>query len=227
MPWARPPTARSSSTGAPTTGCRARPRSARHPGWRPCSTTRRVRAWVTGGGNRHLSVPRGLMPVVARAAPPGQPRRRVGLDVDPRRATGAPAVEERVAALDPADRDEMVELPRGAQPAHPRPAVRAARAALGRGARRRRVARGRWAAASRAQSGIPTLAGIAVDLRRRGEGWGAAVTAHLTRLAVARSGACALGMFADNDVARAALPPAGLHDRNGVDLALVRRLTCA
>ena len=24
-----------------------------------------VRGWVTGGGNRHLSVPRGLMPVVA------------------------------------------------------------------------------------------------------------------------------------------------------------------
>ena len=37
---------------------------------------------------------------------------------------------------------------------------------------------------------------------RRGEGWGAAVTAHLTRLAVAETGACALGMFADNDVAR-------------------------
>jgi len=38
--------------------------------------------------------------------------------------------------------------------------------------------------------------------RRRGAGWGAAVTAHLTRLAVAEVGACALGMFADNDVAR-------------------------
>ena len=50
--------------------------------------------------------------------------------------------------------------------------------------------------------GTPTLAGIAVALHRRGEGWGAAVTAHLTRVAVEATGACALGMFADNDVAR-------------------------
>ena len=64
----------------------------------------------------------------------------------------------------------------------------------------------RWspsAAASRAPAGTP-------DPRRHrrrapadgAQGWGAAVTAHLTRLAVAEVGACALGMFADNDVAR-------------------------
>ena len=35
-----PPTAPSSSTAAPTTGCRGRRPSARHPAWRPCSTTR-------------------------------------------------------------------------------------------------------------------------------------------------------------------------------------------
>ncbi len=52
------------------------------------------------------------------------------------------------------------------------------------------------------QGGTPTLAGIAVGTARRGQGWGAAVTAHLTRLAVRESGACALGMFADNDAAR-------------------------
>ena len=60
-------------------------------------------------------------------------------------------------------------------------------------------------------AGTPTLAGIAVETGRRGAGWGAAVTAHLTRLAVAEVGACALGMFADNDVARAALPAAGVR----------------
>ena len=38
-------------------------------------------------------------------------------------------------------------------------------------------------------AGTPTLAGIATDTDRRGEGWGAAVTAHLTRLAVADAGA--------------------------------------
>ena len=51
-------------------------------------------------------------------------------------------------------------------------------------------------------AGIPTLAGIATAADRRGAGWGAAITAHLTRIAVAEAGACALGMFADNDVAR-------------------------
>jgi ribosomal protein S18 acetylase RimI-like enzyme len=51
-------------------------------------------------------------------------------------------------------------------------------------------------------AGTPTLAGIAVATDRRGEGWGAAVTARLTRLAVDEVGGCALGMYADNDVAR-------------------------
>ena len=51
-------------------------------------------------------------------------------------------------------------------------------------------------------AGTPTLAGIAVAPTGAAQGWGAAVTAHLTRLAVDEVGACALGMFADNDVAR-------------------------
>ena len=53
-----------------------------------------------------------------------------------------------------------------------------------------------------ATSGIPVLAGIAVDPARRGEGYGAAITAYLTRKAVATFGACTLGMFADNVTAR-------------------------
>ncbi|MGL4175090.1 MAG: GNAT family N-acetyltransferase [Dermatophilaceae bacterium] len=46
------------------------------------------------------------------------------------------------------------------------------------------------------------LAGIAVDPAHRGRGLGAAVTAYPTRRAVADTGACALGMFADSVGAR-------------------------
>lgn len=53
-----------------------------------------------------------------------------------------------------------------------------------------------------ATSGVPVLAGIAVDPARRGEGYGAAITAYLTREAVSAFGACTLGMFADNITAR-------------------------
>lgn len=53
-----------------------------------------------------------------------------------------------------------------------------------------------------ATSGIPCLAGIAVDPARRGQGYGAAITAYLTREAVSAFGACTLGMFADNLTAR-------------------------
>lgn len=53
-----------------------------------------------------------------------------------------------------------------------------------------------------ATSGVPVLAGIAVEPSRRGEGYGAAITAYLTREAVSAFGACTLGMFADNVTAR-------------------------
>lgn len=42
------------------------------------------------------------------------------------------------------------------------------------------------------------LAGIVVDDAHRGRGWGAAVTAALTRAAVTREGVCTLGVYADN-----------------------------
>ena len=52
-------------------------------------------------------------------------------------------------------------------------------------------------------AGTPTLAGIAVAEDQRGRGWGAAVDGPpRPRIAVAETGACALGMFADNDTAR-------------------------
>lgn len=61
------------------------------------------------------------------------------------------------------------------------------------------LACGSW---DHAVSGLPFLAGIAVDPQRRGEGYGAAITAYLTRAAIDLFGACTLGMFADNVTAR-------------------------
>jgi ribosomal protein S18 acetylase RimI-like enzyme len=52
-------------------------------------------------------------------------------------------------------------------------------------------------------AGTPHLAGITVDPALRGRGLGAAVTAYLTTEGVERTGVCTLGMYADNDRARA------------------------
>jgi GNAT superfamily N-acetyltransferase len=51
-------------------------------------------------------------------------------------------------------------------------------------------------------AGFPVLAGITVEPACRGTGLGVAVTAHLTRAAVAVAGVCTLGLYSDNDVAR-------------------------
>jgi len=51
-------------------------------------------------------------------------------------------------------------------------------------------------------AGIPELSGITVASEQRGHGWGAAVTAALTRRAISEVGMCALGMYSDNDRAR-------------------------
>lgn len=51
-------------------------------------------------------------------------------------------------------------------------------------------------------AGFPLLVGITVHADERGSGLGLAVTAHLTRAAVADEGVCTLGMYSDNDVAR-------------------------
>jgi ribosomal protein S18 acetylase RimI-like enzyme len=51
-------------------------------------------------------------------------------------------------------------------------------------------------------AGFPALAGITVHPTSRGTGLGVAVTAHLTRAAVADAGVCTLGLYSDNDVAR-------------------------
>ncbi|OYN91227.1 GNAT family N-acetyltransferase [Parenemella sanctibonifatiensis] len=51
-------------------------------------------------------------------------------------------------------------------------------------------------------SGAPHLAGIVVAADLRGRGLGAAITAHLTRAAIAGAGVSTLGMYSDNAAAR-------------------------
>ncbi|WP_109471504.1 GNAT family N-acetyltransferase [Ornithinimicrobium cavernae] len=65
------------------------------------------------------------------------------------------------------------------------------------------------------ESGAPHLAGIVTHAEHRGRGLGRAVTAGLTRHAVAEHGVCTLGMYSDNPPARA------------VYLALGYRTACA
>lgn len=160
-----------------------------------------VRTWVTGGGNRHLSVPRGLSGVVEDRLDLGTR----GGEWDWMWTRAAPPVvpgEEHVVALDPSTRDEAEEFLTAHSPrTHGQPFARAAQRWVGV----RDTATGALVAVGGSEpsaGGTPTLAGIAVATDRRGQGWGAAVSAHLTRSAVAETGACALGMFADNDVAR-------------------------
>ena len=159
-----------------------------------------VRSWVVGGGNRHLSVPRGLMPVAQERLDLGDR----GGEWDwmwTRTEPGEVLLEERVEGLHPSDRDEMVDFLEVHSPrTHGQPFARPAQHWVGvRDDDGALVALG---CSEPCQSGTPTLAGIAVATDSRGKGWGAAVTAHLTRAAVRDTGACALGMFADNDVAR-------------------------
>ncbi len=57
-------------------------------------------------------------------------------------------------------------------------------------------------AVHRTGAGAPHLTGIVTHPDARGRGYGAAVTAALTRHAVASDGVCTLGMYSGNDVAR-------------------------
>ncbi|WP_158607714.1 GNAT family N-acetyltransferase [Flexivirga caeni] len=65
----------------------------------------------------------------------------------------------------------------------------------------------------RTDGGTPHLAGIVVHPSARGRGLGAALTAALTRHAIRTDGVCTLGMYADNDPARA------VYDRLGFTVA--------
>jgi predicted GNAT family acetyltransferase len=52
------------------------------------------------------------------------------------------------------------------------------------------------------RAGYPILSGITVHPSHRGMGLGRAVTAYLTRAAVATAGVCTLSLYSDNEVAR-------------------------
>ncbi len=160
-----------------------------------------VRAWVTRAPNRYLSVPRGTMPVVLARLDLGTR----GGEWDWMWTDRPPPVvpgEVAVAPLDPAARQEAEDFLAAHSPrTHGQPFARPGQhwVAVRDEGSGHLVAIG---GSEPSQAGTPTLAGIAVASDRRGQGWGAAVTAHLTRRAVAEHGACALGMFADNLGAR-------------------------
>ncbi len=199
------------AVGSPTDGAVAFHRRSDHgvPGTAALGTTSglatllddaEVRAWVAGEGKRHLSVPRGSIGVVAERLELGTR----GGDWDwlwTRDAPPAVAGEEHVRPLDPARREDVVRFLDDHSPrTHGQPFARPDQHWVGvHGPEGVLVAVG---CSEPSEGGTPTLAGIAVATDRRGEGWGAAVTAHLTRLAVEATGACALGMFADNGTAR-------------------------
>ncbi|MDF8264182.1 GNAT family N-acetyltransferase [Luteipulveratus flavus] len=65
------------------------------------------------------------------------------------------------------------------------------------------------AAVHRTSGGAQHLTGIVVHPHHRGRRLGLAMTAHLTRRAVRMDGVCTLGMYSDNDRARALYPGLG------------------
>ncbi len=161
---------------------------------------RRVQEWFRDSGAQHLSAPREHQPVVARHLDLGDR----GGDWDWMWTTTAPPVVPGEDAVVTLGRDRAGELtaflaehsPR----THGQPFARPGQWWVGvRDAGGRLLACG---ASEPSEAGTPTLAGIATDSRLRRGGLGTAVTAHLARAAVTGHGACALGMYADNEVAR-------------------------
>ncbi|MGL5930891.1 MAG: GNAT family N-acetyltransferase [Dermatophilaceae bacterium] len=160
-----------------------------------------VRTWLRHSDVRHVSAPRESFDAV-RPHLPFDPDRSGDWDwMWTRTPPPELAAEDRVRVLGPSTRDELLDFLRRASPrTHGQPFARTGQVWVGI-----RTDRGRLVAcggSEASEAGTPVLAGIAVDPARRGQGLGAAVTAYLTRRAVADTGTCALGMFADNVVAR-------------------------
>ncbi len=160
----------------------------------------RVREWFRASGAQHLSAPREHQHLVQRHLDLGER----GGDWDWMWTRTAPPHvpgEERVLPLSPADREEAAAFLAAESPrTHGQPFARSGQVWVGvRDGDGALVACG---GSEPSSAGTPTLAGIAVAGHLRRGGLGAAVSAHLTRLAVEEVGACALGMFADNSAAR-------------------------
>lgn len=162
-------------------------------------TDPRVQHWFASGGFRHLGRPVALDDLVERHLPVGP----VAGDWEwmwTRTPPPPTPGEDRVRPIDPADRPELEALLAAASPrTHGQPFARPGQRWVGVRDAGRLVACG---VSEPSTAGTPTLAGIAVVAEARRTGLGAAVTAALTRDAVARTGACALGMFSDNAGAR-------------------------
>ncbi|MBR7742106.1 GNAT family N-acetyltransferase [Phycicoccus sp. BSK3Z-2] len=172
---------------------------------------RAVLDWFATGDFHHLGRPRALHDLVERLVPLGDR----GGDWDWMWTTTPPPHvdgEERVLPCDASDAEELTALLTRASPrTHGQPFVRDAQRWVGVRTQDRIVACG---CAEPSAAGVPVLSGIAVESEHRGEGLGRAVTAALAREAVATTGACVLGMYADNDVAR------GLYERLGFRTAV-------
>lgn len=159
-----------------------------------------VRRWFHESGSRHLSTPRAHQHVVARRLRLGER----GGDWDWMWTTATPPTvpgEDRLTVLGETSRDELTAFLAEHSPrTHGQPFARPGQRWVGL----RDEAGGLLAcgASEPSEAGTPTLTGIATHTAHRGRGTGTAVTAHLARRAVAERGACALGMYADNEVAR-------------------------
>ena len=185
-----------------------------------------VRAWVTGGGNRHLSVPRGLVPVVAQRLDLGSR----GGEWDWMWTRDAPPVvagEEHVEVLGPADRDEAEAFLTEHSPrTHGQPFARPGQ----RWVAVRDPHTGALVAVGGSEpcaAGTPTLAGIAVETGRRGSGLGRGRHRPPHPAGGRRGRRLRAGDVRRQRRRPPALPPAGVHDRDGVDLTLVRGVTSA
>lgn len=150
-------------------------------------------------GLAHVTVSRGSLATVGSHLRLGE-----GNDWEWMHAVRAPApvaVEEHLMPLDESDRADIGALLAEANPrTDARPFERADQHWVGA-----RDGRGRLVACGlreRNVAGYPILTGITVLARERGRGLGLAVTAYLTRQAIAEAGVCTLGMYSDNAVAR-------------------------
>lgn len=161
--------------------------------------TPEVRELLFGDGRvGGLTVPVDVFPEVARRFTV-----RRGHDWEWMSTTQAPAVqsaEDRLIELGPEAEAELHAL---LQEHNPRtegaPFVRSPQRWIGVRDGARLVACG---CAEPNAAGYPVLSGITVDPAHRGRGLGAAVTAALTRAAVAEAGVCTLGMYSDTPHAR-------------------------
>ncbi len=159
----------------------------------------RVRSWLTGLGIAHISVPREAYAVLQAHLPVTEAGTWEWMWT---RAAPLPlAGEASLVRLGPSTKAEVAAvLERNNPRTFGQPFARPAQLWVGA-----RDEDGHLVAVGCSEAngaGIPHLAGITVEAEQRGQGLGAAVTAYLTREALARAGVCTLGMYADNTVAR-------------------------